>query len=154
MGIRGGKEMIIPSDKVVKQLRLEYPNGTRIRLIQMDDDQAPPKGTLGTVRGVDDCGSLLVHWDNGSTLNALYKVDIVEKVVTDKKLMRYIPKEYKKLVVQIYEGNRYWDEVKSHWNKELIVEWENGEESTFANKTYAYNVLKEFHDPEEYRKEG
>ena len=71
----------------------------------------------------------------------------------DKNLMRYIPKEYKKLVVKIYEGNRYWDEVTKHWSTELVVEWENGDVSNFANKTFAWNVLKEFHDPEEYSKE-
>lgn len=42
----------------------------------MDDVQAPPIGTKGTVVGVDDIGSLLVHWDNGSTLNVLYGEDI------------------------------------------------------------------------------
>jgi hypothetical protein len=41
----------------------------------MDDSQAPPIGTKGTVVGVDDTGSLLVHWDNGSTLNVLYGID-------------------------------------------------------------------------------
>ena len=31
----------------------------------MDDPQAPPVGTKGTVRGVDDIGSIMVAWDNG-----------------------------------------------------------------------------------------
>nr|WP_302595252.1 DUF4314 domain-containing protein [uncultured Dialister sp.] len=43
--------------------------------MQMDDAQAPPIGTKGTVVGVDDTGSLLVHWDNGSTLTVLYGID-------------------------------------------------------------------------------
>ena len=30
----------------------------------------------GTVYGVDDIGSLLVHWDNGSTLHVLYGIDV------------------------------------------------------------------------------
>ena len=46
----------------------------------MDDIQAPPIGTLGTVYGVDDTASLLVHWDNGSGLNVVYGEDIAEKV--------------------------------------------------------------------------
>ena len=46
----------------------------------MDDIQAPPLGTEGTVVGVDDTGSLLMHWDNGSHLNVVYGVDEVEKV--------------------------------------------------------------------------
>lgn len=38
----------------------------------MDDLQAPPVGTQGTVYGVDDTGGLLVHWDNGSFLNVVF----------------------------------------------------------------------------------
>jgi hypothetical protein len=47
----------------------------------MDDAQAPPMGTHGTVTGVDDTGSLLVDWDNGSGLNVIWGVDVVRKVV-------------------------------------------------------------------------
>lgn len=63
----------------LKRLRVEYPAGTRIVLVSMDDVQAPPAGTLGTVYGVDDTGSLLVHWDNGSGLNVIYGEDVVRK---------------------------------------------------------------------------
>ena len=61
-------------------LRRRYPAGTRIELLQMDDVQAPPVGTLGTVYGVDDTGSLMVNWDNGSGLNVIYGIDHVRKV--------------------------------------------------------------------------
>ncbi len=47
----------------------------------MDDQQAPPIGTEGTVIGVDDTGRLLVNWDNGSGLNVIWGVDVVRKVV-------------------------------------------------------------------------
>lgn len=63
----------------LSRLREEYPAGTRIELVRMDDVQAPPVGTRGTVYGIDDTGSLLVHWDNGSGLNVLYGEDIVRK---------------------------------------------------------------------------
>jgi hypothetical protein len=65
--------------KQIEMLRKTYPNGTRVELVRMDDVQAPPAGTLGTVYGVDDTGSLLVHWDNGSGLNVIYGEDIVRK---------------------------------------------------------------------------
>lgn len=61
-------------------LRSRYPAGTRVELLQMDDPQAPPIGTKGTVTGVDDTGSLMVNWDNGSGLNVLYGIDLVRKV--------------------------------------------------------------------------
>lgn len=68
------------SKEMIKTLKEVYPDGTRIKLIQMDDIQAPPKGTLGTVYGVDSIGSILVKWDNGSTLNVIFKEDIIEKI--------------------------------------------------------------------------
>lgn len=66
--------------KQLKHLRETYPTGTRVELVQMDDAQAPPIGTKGTVTGVDDTGSLLVDWDNGSGLNVIWGVDVVRKV--------------------------------------------------------------------------
>lgn len=67
------------SQKQLENLRSTYPTGTRVELLQMDDVQAPPIGTKGTVYGVDDTGSLMVHWDNGSGLNVIYGEDIVRK---------------------------------------------------------------------------
>ena len=71
-------KMIRPEQ--LKRLRETYPAGTRVELVQMDDAQAPPSGTKGTVTGVDDTGSLLVDWDNGSGLNVIWGVDVVRKV--------------------------------------------------------------------------
>ena len=72
-------KMIRPEQ--LAHLRSTYPPGTRVELVQMDDTQAPPIGTQGTVTGVDDTGSLLVNWDNGSGLNVIWGVDVVWKVV-------------------------------------------------------------------------
>lgn len=72
--------MRFPSKDVVESVRSRFPAGTRVELVQMDDPQAPPIGTLGTVWGVDDTGSIMVHWDNGSGLNVVYGVDICRKV--------------------------------------------------------------------------
>ena len=75
--------MRFPNDAIIDSLRKKYPAGTRVELVQMDDVQAPPAGTRGTVLGVDDIGSLLMKWDNGSGLNVAYGVDIVRKVAQD-----------------------------------------------------------------------
>ena len=53
--------MRFPSRETVEHIRKEYPRGTRVELLRMDDIQAPPIGTLGTVLGVDDTGSLLMR---------------------------------------------------------------------------------------------
>ena len=68
------------SKEMIKTLKEVYNNSSGIKLIKMDDIQAPPKGTLGTVYGVDSIGSILVKWDNGSTLNVIFKEDIIEKI--------------------------------------------------------------------------
>ena len=72
--------MIFPNRVIVERIRKEYPVGTRVELVSMDDFQAPPIGTKGTVVGVDDTGSLLMSWDNGSGLNVVYGEDVVKKV--------------------------------------------------------------------------
>ena len=69
-----------PSRETVERVRRQYPSGTRVELVRMDDIQAPPVGTLGTVLGVDDTGSLLMTWDNGSGLNVVYGEDLVRKI--------------------------------------------------------------------------
>lgn len=71
---------MIPNEAKLQQLKKQYPEGTRIRLLHMNDPHAVPQGTLGTVYDIDDTGSLLVHWDNGQGLNVLYGIDRVERV--------------------------------------------------------------------------
>ena len=72
--------MRFPSEEVVERLRKEYPAGTRVELVQMDDPQAPPVGTKGEVIGVDDIGSVMVAWDNGCGFSVAYGKDICRKV--------------------------------------------------------------------------
>lgn len=74
--------MRIPSRETIQALRDRYKPGTRVELLRMDDVQAPPIGTRGTVTGVDDIGSIMVNWDNGSGLSVAYGEDLC-KVVTD-----------------------------------------------------------------------
>jgi len=69
-----------PERAEVMRLREEFPVGCRVKLIKMDDKHAPPLGTKGTVSGVDDAGSILVSWDNGSSLNVVFGEDICQKI--------------------------------------------------------------------------
>ena len=69
----------------LEKLRLRYPKGARVRLVQMDDVQAPPLGTEGEVIEVDDTGTIHVQWSTGSTLGAVYgedKIEVLDPVVT------------------------------------------------------------------------
>lgn len=75
--------MRFPSKEVVERLRREYPVGTKVRLVKMDDAFAPPVGTIGVVEGLDDTGSLMMRWSNGSGLNVVYGEDIVAKITEE-----------------------------------------------------------------------
>ena len=75
--------MRYPSKAVVEVLRRQYPVGTRVELVRMDDPQAPPIGTKGTVLGVDDIGSIMVAWDSGGSLNVVYGEDKCRKITEE-----------------------------------------------------------------------
>lgn len=66
--------------ELVEHLRKQYPAGTRVELVRMNDEQAPPIGTCGTVTGVDDIGSIMVSWDNGGSLSVVYGEDLCKKL--------------------------------------------------------------------------
>ena len=66
----------------LEQLRKEYPIGTRVELIHMDDpyNKKLVPGCKGTVRWVDDWGTIHVAWDCGSSLGIVYGEDSCRKV--------------------------------------------------------------------------
>ncbi len=68
-----------PTIAVVANRRHIFAQGTRIRLVRMDDFQAPPAGTEDTVRFVDDIGQIHVPWDNGSSLAVAFE-DVIERI--------------------------------------------------------------------------
>lgn len=70
-------------ERSLEKLMKKYPEGTRVELISMNDVQAPPKGTLGTVFYVDDIGTIHVKWDNGLSLGVVYGEDEC-RVVSEK----------------------------------------------------------------------
>ena len=59
----------------LEQLRQQYPKGTRLKLISMEDPQGVPEGTVGEVELIDDLGQIHMKWENGSGLALIPEVD-------------------------------------------------------------------------------
>ena len=69
-----------PSRESVARIRSQYPAGSRVELISMNDLYTELKsGDCGTVEFEDDTGSIFVKWDSGSGLAVVYGVDVVRK---------------------------------------------------------------------------
>ena len=72
------------NDQAVAMTRLNYPPGTRVELISMDNDPRPiESGTRGTVRIVDDMGTVHVDWDNGRRLGLVQGEDSFRKLTME-----------------------------------------------------------------------
>ena len=70
-----------PSKETVNQLRNQYPTGSRVELLRMNDPYSRLiPGDTGTVTGVDDIGTIHVNWDCGSTLGIAYGEDECRKI--------------------------------------------------------------------------
>ncbi len=68
----------------IQRAKMLYPPGTRIVLGEMSDPYAPvPPGTRGTVKFVDDMGSIHPQWDNGRTLGLIYGEDSFRKLTPE-----------------------------------------------------------------------
>lgn len=79
--------MNIPSRETVARLREQYPPGTRVELVRMNDpyNRKLKPGCRGTVRLVDSIGTLHVAWDCGSSLGVVYGEDEVKTVLPEAK---------------------------------------------------------------------
>ena len=77
--------MFTISQKNLKQLKEEYPRGCRVELVHMDDpyNTRLVPGCKGTVRCVDDIGTIHVSWDCGSSLGIVYGEDSCRKVTQE-----------------------------------------------------------------------
>ena len=68
--------MVFPRKEEVEAVRARYPLGTRVELVSMDDPYSKLKpGDRGTVKSVDDTGTVFVSWDCGSGLGVVYGED-------------------------------------------------------------------------------
>ena len=76
--------MFFPDRNIVERVKKEYPSGTRVELISLNDPYRDiPTGTRGTVSCVDDTGTIHVHWDNGACLGVVYGEDSCRKIKAD-----------------------------------------------------------------------
>ncbi|KRN88723.1 DUF4314 domain-containing protein [Ligilactobacillus ceti] len=75
---------MVVKKEILEELRIKYPKGVRVELLKMEDKHAPSVGTKGTVMGVDDIGSIIVKWDNGSSLNVVLNEDICRRIEDDR----------------------------------------------------------------------
>lgn len=62
----------------MRQLDPLAKKGMRIRMIHMDDERPVDEGMEGTIRNVDDMGTIHVTWDDGRTLGVVPNVDEYE----------------------------------------------------------------------------
>lgn len=70
-----------PSRAVVESIRRQYPVGTRVALVSMNDPYTKLRpGDEGEVISVDDIGTIHIQWDSGSTLGAAYGEDTIRKL--------------------------------------------------------------------------
>ncbi len=77
--------MLFPPRDIVEKIKKEYPSGTRVELIELNDLYRHfDAGLKGTVSCVDDTGTIHVDWDNGSHLGLVYDVDSCRKLKTVK----------------------------------------------------------------------
>jgi len=68
--------VVFPRKEVVEAVRARYPEGTRVELVSMNDPYSKLKpGDRGTVKSVDDTGTVFVSWDCGSGLGVVYGED-------------------------------------------------------------------------------
>lgn len=59
----------------VRRIKEMYPEGVRVKLISMSDPFPVPENIMGSVKFVDDMGTVHVQWDNGSNMGLIVGED-------------------------------------------------------------------------------
>ena len=77
--------MKVITKEALQVLREQFPKGTRLELIEMDDpyNHKLVPGCRGTVTSVDSLGTIHIAWDCGSSLGIVYGVDRCRKLVEE-----------------------------------------------------------------------
>lgn len=93
------------SKQQIAYIKARYTPGARIELTQDMVGENIRAGTRGTVTGVDDIGSIMMHWDNGRSLsvNMIRLVDFAEGS-GNKPIVRFDPSVNRALTYAIAYG--------------------------------------------------
>ena len=116
-------------DYQIKRIKEQYPKGTEIELISMEDSQAVPSGTHGVVDFVDDMGTIQMTWDNGSSLGLIVgedqfkvikKPELEIKELTCSEVKELQNRNYEFLILQeFYQFSVLYWHLKSKHNQSL-----------------------------------
>jgi DNA repair protein RadC len=111
--------------------------GKRVRLIEMQDPYAVPKGTMGTIKFVDGIGQIHVNWDNGSSLALIPNVDKY-KIIYETDL----PEDYYQHAIE-QDGKLYTGDSYSDISSSERVNFFNVEERTrgYVDKNNNFHAL-------------
>jgi len=78
-------ELAYPTEAEVEQLRKDFPVGTRVELVRMDNEPNPDihPGIRGNVEFIDDAGNIRVRWSYGGEVRVIYGVDECRKLTPE-----------------------------------------------------------------------
>ena len=77
--------MSFSNGAIVEAIRRDFPAGSRVELVHMDDPYSKlMPGSTGTVQSVDDAGTIHVRWDCGSGLGVVYGEDSCRRIDSGK----------------------------------------------------------------------
>lgn len=72
---------MFPRREIVESIKARYPKGCRVQLVEMNDPYSKLRsGEKGTVKFVDDIGTIHVSWDCGSSLGVVYGEDSCKRI--------------------------------------------------------------------------
>jgi hypothetical protein len=102
--------MRIPNNEELLAFREEYPQGTRVELISMQDSFTELKaGDRATVRGVDDYGDILCNWDKGSSLKLIPSADRFRKLTKVEIIKEEVKSVAKTARVNMFSAREVFD---------------------------------------------